>query len=302
MIRSLALALLFPAAIAAQARVIPDPMPGEAPDGGTAGAQVMQRPAAAPRRPIASQFDSAGVAPLGTVGDTVTLFYFPDGANLTRMRHARITRRQRFLPPQSWRAACDAIAHPGWFFTLDAPATSAFAVVVPGRHEMPVRRDPPPIARRGAEPYYRAWTDSVWQRYVTKMQPGTEREQASLWYSFHTEAKDALWSRIRMIGVRGPGGHNYGVFSVWLRDDQKDGSANTTGTWVVDAWGRPVARAPGNVDIYGVTDGDGDGVEEVVTSAGLIRWEDGGWRFPNVYRDEPCLLRRVTDPPPGWRP
>lgn len=302
MIRRTLAALLFPAALAAQARIVPDPIPGQAPDGATAGAQVKQRPSASPRRPVAAQFDSAGARPLGVVGDTVTLFYFPDGANLTRRGHARITNRQRFLPPRSWRAACDEIAHPGWFFTLDAPATSSFAVVVPGRHEMPVRRDPPPIAPAGAEPYYRAWTDSVWQRYVAKMAPKTDRERASLWYNFHTDEQDALWSRLKLIGVRGPGGHNYAVFSVWLRDDHRDGTLNTTATWIVDAWGRPVARAPGNVDIYGTTDADGDGVEEVVTSSGLIRWSDGGWQIPSVYPDEPCLLHRVMPPPPGWSP
>lgn len=302
MMRSLVAALLLPGALVAQARVVADPMAGEAPDGAAAGAQVMQRPSAAPRRPVASQFDSAGVAPLGAVGDTVTVFYFPDGANLTQRRHARILRRQRFLPPQSWRAACDDVAHPGWFFSLDAPATSSAALVVPGRHEMPVRRDPPPIARIGAARYYKAWTDSVWQRYVAKLQPRTEREHASLWYNFHTEERDALWSRVRMIDVRGPGGHRYAVFSVWLRDDQKDGTHNTTATWVVDAWGRPVARQPGNVDIYGTSDANGDGIEEIVTSSGLITWNDGAWRIPPVYPDEPCLLHRVMPPPPGWRP
>jgi hypothetical protein len=302
MIRPLVAFLFLPTVLVAQVRMVPDPMPGEVPDGPIAGAQVMQRPSASPRRPVASQFDSAGDTPLGIVGDTVTVYYFPDGANLTRSRHARITRRQRFLPPQSWRAACDAVAHPGWFFSLDAPATSSFAVVIPGRHEMPVRREPPPLARAGAAPYYKAWTDSVWQRYADKLQPKSEREHASLWYSFHTEKKDALWSRIRPIGVRGPNGHNYAVFSVWLRDDQKDGTPNTTGTWVVDAWGRPVARASGNVDIYGTTDADGDGVEEVVTSSGLIRFDGVAWRIPTVYPDEPCLLHRVMPAPPGWRP
>ena len=74
MIRPLAIALLLPAALGAQARIIQDPMPGEAPDGAVAGAQVKQRPSASPRRPVASQFDVEGTTPLGVVGDPVTIW------------------------------------------------------------------------------------------------------------------------------------------------------------------------------------------------------------------------------------
>lgn len=294
--------LVVPAALNAQARFISDPMPGLKDDRGIGGAQVKQLPAASPRRPVASQFDREGTAPLGIPGDIVTIFYFPDGANLGRARQARITSRRRFLPPNSWRAACDNVAHPGWFYGLDAPPTSNFAVVVPGAHAMPVRRDPPPLARAGASRVFRRWADSVWHRYESTIKPGTERSRASLYLSFFGDKDDAGWGRTKMIGIRGPDGHNYGVFSIWMRDDQRDGSPNTTTTWVVNAWGYPVARAEGNLDIYGTSDSDGDGVDEVITSGGLIRWDGQKWGFPRVYVEEPCLLRRVTSPPPGWSP
>ncbi len=299
---SLLATLLLPGVLAAQARVITDPMSGQVGTELIGGAQVMQRPSASPARPVASQFDSVGIMPMGMVGDSVTLYYFPDGANMSRMRHGRITARQRFLPPASWRSACDALAHPGWLFTIDAPATSSFVLVVPGVHAMPVRRDPPPLAIPGAAGAYKAWADSTWTTYVARMKPATDRQFASLWYDFYTDKKDALYSRLKPVGLRGPDGHNYAVFSVWLRDDYKDGTPNTTATWIVDGWGIPVARAPGNVDIYGTTDADGDGIDEVVTSSGLIHWHDGAWHFPKVYADEPCLLHRVTAAPPGWRP
>ena len=291
-----------PAVLAAQARFVPDPMPGARDDRGIGGAQVKQLPAASPRRPVASQFDLDGTAPLGLPGDTVTIFYFPDGANLGRARQARITSRRRFLPPTSWRAACDNVAHPGWFYDLDAPATSNFAVVVPGRHGMPERRDPPPLARIGAKRLFEIWADSVWQRYETKIKPSTERARSSLWFSFYGDSRDAGWGRTKMFGLRGPNGHNYGVFSIWMRDDQRDGTPNSTATWIVNAWGHPVARAEGNVDIYGTYDSDGDGIDEVITSSGLIRWDGSQWGVPAVYVDEPCMLHRVMAPPPGWRP
>ncbi len=264
------------------------------------GAQIMQSRAA--KRPRAAQFDTAGVHPLGAVGDTVTLLYFPDGANLSRIRHGTITRRQRFLRPTAWRSACDNLAYNGWLYDINAPASSAFTVVVPGRFDMPVRRPVPPLAGAGAAVFYKAYADSVWARYEAKYSPMTDRERSTLYYNLYTDSLDAGWHRVRSWGVRGPRGYNYAVFSVWMRDDQTDGSANSTSTWMVNAWGYPVARAPGNVDIYGVVDSDGDGIDEVVTSAGLIRWDGTTWQFPAVYRDEPCMLHRVMAAPPGWRP
>ncbi|HRP08225.1 MAG TPA: hypothetical protein PLL69_07015 [Gemmatimonadales bacterium] len=297
-----AVLLVLPIGLSAQARFITDPKPRFRDPRGTGGAQVKQLPAASPRRPVAAQFDRGGESPMGVVGDTVTIFYFPDGANLSRARQARITSRQRFLPPSSWRAACDNVAHPGWFYGLDAPATSSFAVVVPGRHELPAMREAPPVAKAGAQRYFRAWADSVYARYEAKRRPSSDRARNSLRISVYGEAGDAGWSRTRMWGVRGPNGHNYGVFSIWMRDDQSDGTPNSTATWVVNAWGYPVMRAEGNFDIYGVSDSDGDGVDEVITSNGLIRWNGTEWLAPPVYQEEPCMLKRVTSPPPGWTP
>lgn len=299
------LALLFalvPATATAQARFMPDPMPGARDANGIGGAQVKQLPAARPRRPMASQFDGAGTAPMALPGDTVTIFYFGDGANLSRSRHARITSRQRFMPPNSWTGACDNLAHPGWIFGLDAPATSNFAVVVPGRHNMPQQRPAPPLARIGGEQYFRVWADSVWARYEGIVKPSTERARLSLWFSFYGDTRDAGWNKLKLFGLRGPNGQNLSVFSIWMRDDQRDGSPNSTATWIIDGWGIPVAKANGNVDIYGTSDSDGDGIDEVITSNGLIRWDGRQWRMPEVYVEEPCMLRRVTSPPPGWRP
>lgn len=300
---SLALFLLLaPVAAQAQARYMPDPVPGERDGRRVSGAQVKQLPARSPRRPMASQFDAAGTTPMGLPGDTVTIFYFGDGANLSRSRHARITSRQRFMPPNSWTGACDNLAHPGWMFGLDAPATSNFAVVVPGRHNMPQQRPAPPLARITGEHAFRAWADSVWTRYEGIVKPATERARLSLWFSFYGDTRDAGWGKLKLWGVRGPNGHNYAAFSVWMRDDQRDGSPNSTATWIIDGWGNPVARANGNVDIYGTSDSDGDGIDEVITSNGLIRWDGQKWSVPEVYVEEPCMLRRVTSPPSGWRP
>lgn len=265
------------------------------------GAQVMQRSRARARQPIAAQFDSLGIAPMAAVGDTVTIYYFADGANLGRLRHARISRRQRLVPPEQWRLACDDVAHPGWLFSLDAPATSAFAVVVPGRHGLPVRRDPPPAARAGAAAAYRLWADSTWRAWLASMPPRTDRQVAYLRGMFWGARTDAGYAKQQHFGVMGPGNRRVAVFSTWLHDDHDDGRQNTTGTWVVDGWGTVLARAPGKVDIYGTTDPDGDGIEDVVTSRGVIYWDGTAWRFPAVYSEEPCLLHQVMSPPPGRR-
>ena len=286
------------AALWAQAAMRPAPNP----EGLAQGAQLFQRPRAAARRPIASQFDSLGLVPMADVGDLVTLYYFDDGANLGRTRVARVIARRRFTPPLSWRAACDALAHPGWSYDLDAPATSSFAVVVPGALEMPIRRYPPPLARSGSKAPFLAFADSAWKLYRAAMKPATERADAFLWYSFHTDSLDAGHGTRRILGVRGPNGRNLAVFSFWLRDDYKDGTPNTTGTWLVNGWGIPVATMRGNVDLYGTVDSNGDGIDEVVTSAGVIRWDGSRWLMPTVYSDEPCLARRVMTPPKGVRP
>lgn len=295
-----ALALLA-APLAAQVRTLPDPKPARSHDWLVGGGQVMQRSAA--RRPIVSQFDTSGARPIGAVGDPITLLLLDDGANLTRVRTARITARRRFDPPLSWKQACDDVAHPGWFFETDAPATSAFAIAVPGHiRGMPVKRDPPPLAIPGAAPFFRAWVDSTWTRYLATLQPLSENGFTYQWNTFYQESRDGGWAKQKPIGLTGPDGYQYAVFSTWLYDDHKDGAPNTTRTWIVNAWGWPVATAPGKVDIYGTADVEGDGIEEVITSAGMIRWDGTAWRFPVVYEDEPCLAHKVMAPPPGWRP
>lgn len=286
----------------AQVRPRPDPMPERTADWDVAGAQVKQLPGRSPRRPVAAQFDSLGMMPLGVVGDTVTLFLFDNGATLSRARKATITSRRRFDPPLSWRAACDEKAHPGWYFDLDSPATSAFAVVVPGAHGMPAQRTPPPLARSGGYPSYRRWADSAFARYKAAMNPKTERAESYLVNAFYSDSLDAGFGKKQLFGVRGPGGYNLAVYSAWLRDDYPDGTPNTTGTWIIDAWGQPIARSSGNVDIYGTVDANNDGIDEIITSSGMIRWDGSRWRFPPVYSDEPCLFHRVMEPPKGVRP
>ena len=94
-------------------RLLPDPRPTPHPAQRAQGAQVFQRSRANARRPVASQFDSLGIMPMANVGDSVTLYYFDNGATLGRVRSAKVTGRRRFDPPLSWRAACDEVAHPG---------------------------------------------------------------------------------------------------------------------------------------------------------------------------------------------
>lgn len=292
--------LALPAA--AQVRLLTDPMPARTPEWGLGGGQVKQQPARAPRRPVVAQFDSLGLMPIGAVGDTLTLYLFDNGATLTRARHTTIIARRRFEPPMSWRAACDEKAHPGWMFDIDAPSTSAFAVVVPGAHDMPVRRAPPPMARGGAAISYRRWADSTFASYKAAIAPKTERASGFLNLSFYSDSLDAGFWKKDFFGVRGPDGYHLAVYSAWLRDDHPDGSPNTTGTWIVDGWGHPVARSSGNVDIYGTIDANHDGIDEIVTSSGLIRWDGLQWRFPPVYSDEPCLAHKVMGPPQGVHP
>ncbi len=287
-------------ALPAQARTRPDPQPPRTLAWLTSGGQVMQRTAA--RRPVIAQFDTSAVVPLAAVGDPVTLLLFDDGANPSRVRQTKVTARRRFARPTTWRQACDDVAHDGWFFDTDAPATALFAIAYPGHFSMPVRRPALPLAVEGAATFYRAFVDSTWTRYLATLGPLSEPGFAYQWNTFYRETRDGGWAQQALIDLVGPGGYRYAVFSTWLYDDHRDGTPNTTRTWIVNAWGWPVAVAPGKFDIYGTVDVDGDGIEEVATSAGLIRWLDGAWRFPPLYEDEPCLAHRIMPAPPGWRP
>jgi hypothetical protein len=158
---------------------------------------------------------------------------------------------------------------------------------------------PPSSARASAAVAYGAWADSAWQRWQTALAPMTERRYAILWHQFHGDSLDAGWSRLRLVGVRGPGGRRLAVFSAWLHDDLEDGTPNTAATWLVDGWGLVVGRATGHVDIYGTSDPDGDGIDDVITSRGVIHWDGTAWRFPAIYSEEPCLMHQVMAPPPG---
>jgi hypothetical protein len=293
------LLLLFPLAANAQIRYRPDPMPPKTIEWSVAGGRMLPRGGSGLRPGSITQADSLGLAPLGRVGDSVTVYLFPDGEHMRGLVHARITARRRFDPPLSWRAACDEVAHPGWVFDLAPKASASYAVAVPGFLPMPVKNEPPPLARIGARPHFMVTADSTFARYLEVTQPASPRAVEVQREDFYSLRGDAGFSRLALIGVRGPDGHRYAAFSFWLHDDYRDHRPNTTGTWIVDGWGYPVARIAGNVDIYGTVDVEKDGIDEIVTSSGLIRWDGTQWRFPAVYSEEPCLAHKVFDPPKG---
>lgn len=248
---------------------------------------------------VASQFDSLGQVPMGRIGDSVTVYLFPDGNNMGRTIHARITRRQRFVPPVSWRAACDEIAHPGWFYALAPASRALFAVVVPGVFPRPEVKPPSAAARDGAWQFFRAVADSSWQRYLAFRKLATARAVDYLHADFWGPGNDARWAVTRVFGVHGPNGHNYTAFSFAMRDDYPN-APNTARTWIVDSWGFPVATIVGDADIYGTV--DDHGIDAVVTSSGLIRWDGTQWRLPTIYSEEPCLYHKTMPLPAGAHP
>lgn len=280
------------ASLPGQARITADPMPSHAQESRYAGARLM-------RSGVASQFDTLGTAPLGHVGDSVTAYLYTYNDQLSRVVHARIAGRQRFQPPLSWRAACDEVAHPGWFYQLAPSSTALFAVVVPGVFGRPINQLPSKTAHDGAFQFFHAIADSSWQAYLAYRKPETDRAREFMWRDFWGPNDDGRYGQLRMFGLRGPEGRTYTAFSFAMRDDRPD-APNTTRTMVVDAWGFPVATALGNIDLYGTV--DDHGIDAVVTSSGLIRWDGKQWRIPPVYSEEPCLYHRTMPLPPGAHP
>jgi len=157
----------------------------------------------------------------------------------------------------------------------------------------------PPAARDGAWQFFHATSDSAWQRYRAFRHPATDRALEYLHRDFWGANEDAGWTLMKMFGVRGTEGRTYLALSFATHDDYPE-APNTARTWLVDAWGYPVGSVVGNVDIYGTVD-DG-GVDAVVTSSGLIRWDGTQWQFPPVYSEEPCLYHKTMPVPAGFRP
>ena len=248
---------------------------------------------------VASQFDSLGTAPLGHVGDPVTSYIFTYNDVLSRVVHARIVSRQRFQPPASWRAACDEIAHAGWFYHLTPSSSAMFAVVVPGVFERPTVRPPIEMSLTGAWQYYHATVDSAWQAYLAFRKPASVYASDYMRKDFWGPNDDGRYAQVHKFGVNGAEGRHYTAMAFALRDDYPD-IPTTKRTWIVDAWGYPVASIPANIDIYGTVD-DG-GIDAVLTSSGLIRWDGTQWRMPPVYSEEPCLYHRTMPLPPGAHP
>jgi len=282
----------LPRAGNAQVRIVADPNPAPTPAARFGGGRLM-------KSGVASQFDSLGEMPMVRAGDSVTVYLFPDGNTMGRTVHARVASRTRFQPPVSWRRACDEVAHPGWMYALMPTSRALFAVVIPGVFPRPEVKLLPPSAKAGAWQFFRAVADSAWQRYLAFQHPATERGVEYLHNDFWGAGNDARWNAIKMFGVRGPEGRNYAAFSFSMHDDYPE-APNTSRVWVVDAWGYPVASAIGSIDIYGTVD-DG-GIDAVVTSSGLIRWDGTQWQFPPVYSEEPCLYHQTMPVPAGFHP
>jgi hypothetical protein len=286
-------ALALPAALTAQVGIISNaPIPAHVDESQLAGARLM-------RSGVASQFDSLGMAPLGHVGDTVTSYLFGYDDVLSRVVHSRISTRQRFQPPVSWRAACDEVAHPGWFYKLTPASTALFAVVIPGVFGRPTIRPVSDVARAGVWQFFHATADSAYQAYVAFRKPASVYASDYMHNDFWGSDNDARFGKLRMFGVVGPGGRQYTALTFALRDDYPN-TPNTMRTWIVDSWGYPVASLPSNIDLYGTVD-DG-GIDAVLTSSGLIRWDGTQWRMPRVYSEEPCLYHRTMPLPAGAHP
>lgn len=288
LMRALAL-LLLPAALSAQALPLADRSPLR--PGVPAAGRVT--PAPGGRQATYSQFDTLGVAPLGGEGDSVTIYLFTDGQHLDRVVPARIISRHRLVQPAAWVDRCDAVAHPGWSYRLDPAPSAPYGVILPGVLPLPRVAAAQPQAGEGARLGFERFAERVWQAYRASMAPTSERAEATLWWNFHGDAGDAGWDRIRPVAVRLPGNRVGAAFSFWMRDDRLDPADNTTGTWIVDGWGFPIAVARGNLDLYGTVDVTHDGVDAIATAAGLIQFRNGAWQFPPTYSEEPCLARRM---------
>ncbi len=95
------------------------------------------------------------------------------------------------------------------------------------------------------------------------------------------KAEDALE---RTLTLRGPGGTSLQFVSVSLDDDPGDHDNSTKATLILDPRGTPVLNVPRYFRAIAVADLDGDGVSEVLTDSGIIRWDGRAWRLPPAIK------------------
>jgi hypothetical protein len=240
---------------------------------------------------FATQFDTAGF-PMANLGDTVYARSFNKPATVPFV----VVARTRYRVGEDL-SSCggDGVSYPGWAYALAPVKPGAAAltsgIVIPWR--LP-ERTPATVtaAQRGAlarivRPIVSAAANKAAATFAALNGYGTAAD-----IRMQVSGTDGLGnfgdSYSPIYSLQGPGGAALAFFSVNLNDDPSDHGQTTRFSMLASLQGVILARSANTYTVYGIADVDGDGIDEIVTDAGIIRWDGHSWKLPPQRESASC--------------
>jgi len=221
-------------------------------------------------------------APLFTVGDTLNVFDRSIGSS----RIVTITDRRRI--EEGSRACGDGLAANEWVYQLDGASDLEFGrddwyryIALPRR--MPVQLSRPDagseVAYRAFRTTYRRELDAAYAKRRPRLP--SYIPEADYRRTLYGESGYGTLTAESLIAFIGPKGQKLYFVSGNLNDDLNDYTGTHTRiTWILNANGQVLFRESGGHFALVVTDADGDGIQEIMTATGLVRWDGKRWVLP----------------------
>jgi hypothetical protein len=240
---------------------------------------------------FATQFDTAGF-PMAHVGDTV----FARGLDKPVTVPLVVLARSRYTVAKDFESCGgEGVSYPGWAYAL-APVKPGAAALTTG------------IVTPWRLPEHTPATVTAAQRValarIVRPIVSSAANKAAEEFAGHESYGTAAEIRMKIRGpdgvgtfgdsyspiysLRGPGGVALAFFSVSLNDDPSDHGQNTKFSMLASLQGTILARSADTYTVYGIADIDGDGIDEIVTDAGIIRWDGHSWKLPQQRRSASC--------------
>ncbi len=231
---------------------------------------------------FATQFDTAGF-PMANLGDTVFARSLGKPATVPLV----VVARSRYRVVEEL-ASCggDGVTYPGWAYAL-APMTPGAAslksgIVTPWRLPERTSATFTPAQRGALARIVRPIVSAAASKAAAAF--GGNGYGTAAQIRLNVSGADGLGtfggSNSPIYSLRGPGGVALAFFSVSLNDDPSDHGQTTQFSMLASLQGTILVRSADTYTVYGISDVDGDGIDEIVTETGIIRWDGHRWKLP----------------------
>lgn len=247
--------------------------------------------------------DTSGT-PLASVGDTVIAFALPyrargeprmvDAPNMAPMT---VVARRRLAVPPGQGASCGLMpSYPGWYYALSGDLSpldlpddeewmpTIYAVRAPFSWQEPV--EAPEAAAAVYRERHVEFARRIAEERVRAYRGGYSPELIRNWIMGEDGRAGA--DNLEFLSLRGPKGEMLAATSFRLNDDPSDHGEETQRTIIIDTDGNVIFSFPWELRIITAIDLDGDGVDEVLTTAGTIYWDGERWSGPEVLEPVWC--------------